>query len=511
MNDDLFNPPPPIARKTLYPHQVEALERLFDLLASGKKRPIVAAPTGSGKTLIASRVIEWFRATGKRVLFVAPHISLIDQTVAAFESEGIRDIGVMQADHPRTNADAAVIVATLQTLARRRKPEGVGVVIVDECHNVHKSLLKLMRGPAWLDTPFIGFSATPWPKGLGRHYDALISVATVGELIEKDFLAPFVAYAPAQPDLSGVRTVAGEFNQAELSRAVNTSGLIGDIVETWKRLGENRPTLAYCVDRAHAKHVQQRFLEAGISAGYIDCFVEREERNVIFERFRRGEFQVVCNVSTLTTGVDLPFVSCVIDAHPTKSEMRYVQVIGRGLRKSPGKKDLIILDHAGNSLRLGLVTDIRHETLDDGKHSKASEREEDKREPLPKLCESCKAVVPRSAERCPQCGALMASKSLIVEADGRLIKLGSTESGEWTPTLADKTDFFAQLKYISNERQYKPGWAAYKFKEKFGHWPNGERFGYAMPTPPTLKTRQWVRSRQIAFAKSRQGSARHAS
>ena len=157
--------------------------------------------------------------------------------------------------------------------------------------------------------------------------------------------------------------------------------------------GEDRPTLCYGVNRAHAEHLQQRFLEAGIAAEYIDCFTERADRERIFDRFRAGETRVICNVATLAIGLDLPMCSCIVDARPTKSEIRFVQTIGRGLRTAEGKDKLIVLDHAGNTLRLGLVTDIRHEHLDDGEPRRAGERGE-RSAPLPVLCDDCKAVMP---------------------------------------------------------------------------------------------------------------------
>ena len=98
------------------------------------------------------------------------------------------------------------------------------------------------------------------------------------------------------------------------------------------------------------------------------------ERERIFRRFRVGEIRVIANVATMTVGVDLPMVSCIIDARPTRSEMCFVQTIGRGLRTAPGKDRLIVLDHAGNHIRLGCVTDLHHDRLDAGEPRRAGER-----------------------------------------------------------------------------------------------------------------------------------------
>ncbi len=503
MIDDFFAPQIPCERKTLFPHQERALELLYASLARGSMRPLMQGPCGFGKTVIAARIFERALEHCERALFVAPRADLIDQTIAAFHAEGLSDIGAMQADHPLTDRSARVQVATVQTLDRRAKPDGVGLVIVDEAHEIHKSIVKLMHGPRWLGVPFIGLSATPWAAGLGKIYDDLIVAATTAELIEAGFLSPFVVYAPATPDLSGVRTVAGEFHQEELAQAVDRPQIVGDIVDNWLKRGENRQTLCFSVNRAHAQHLQQRFREAGVPADYLDCFSDRTQRQIVFERFRNGECRVICNVNLLTTGFDAPATSCIIDAHPTKSLIRYVQAIGRGLRPAPGKENTLIFDHAGNALRLGLVTDIGFDRLDDGDRRAQGEREKKDRTPLPKLCDDCKAVIPQHAMSCPQCGARVIAKTDVRVADGRLVRIGSGESGVYIATIDEKARFFGEVKHIARERGYRDGWAAYKFRERFGVWPNDPRVRYAPLLPPSLETIRWVRSRQIAYAKAR--------
>jgi superfamily II DNA or RNA helicase len=117
---------------------------------------------------------------GKRIAFVVPALSLIDQTVEAFEAEGIHCIGVMQGLHERTDRDAPVQVCSVQTLARRKRPE-VDLVIVDEAHQLHKEIFRWMADCP--DIPFIGLSATPWTRGLRKYYDDLIIVSTSKVLI----------------------------------------------------------------------------------------------------------------------------------------------------------------------------------------------------------------------------------------------------------------------------------------------------------------------------------------
>ena len=305
----------PGALRPLRPHQERALEALRGSLVAGHRRPMLQMPTGAGKTLLAAHVIRRALDKGKRVAFVVPALSLIDQTVTALEAEGISCVGVMQGIHERTDRDQPVQVCSIQTIARRKRPD-VDLVIVDEAHQLHREIFRWMKDCP--EIPFIGLSATPWARGLGKYYDDLIIAASTANLIRDGYLAPFVVFAPSEPDLAAVRTVAGDFHEVELAAAMDKATITGDIVETWLRRGEGRSTFCFCVNRRHAQHIAERFLEAGVAAEYMDGTTPREEREAIFDRLRSGETRIIANVGVLTTGVDLD-VRCIVMARPTKS------------------------------------------------------------------------------------------------------------------------------------------------------------------------------------------------
>jgi len=326
--------------KPLRPHQQQAIALLRQSLGKGNRRPMLHLPTGAGKTLTAAHIIHGARAKGNRVIFAVPAISLVDQTVRAFHAEGISCVGVLQGIHELTDPSQPVQVASIQTLMRRRIPDAQ-MVIVDEAHRWFDFMGEWMA--KWDRIPFIGLSATPWTKGLGKHYDDLIIAATTEDLIREGYLSKFRVFAPSKPDLTGVRTVAGDYHEGDLAEAMNKPPLVADLVQTWKQRAEGRPTLAFGVDRAHAKAIQADFLAAGIACGYIDAFTERRDREVIAGQFNRGELQVVANVGCLTTGVDWD-VRCIVLARPTKSEILFTQIIGRGLRTAPGKQDCLARD-----------------------------------------------------------------------------------------------------------------------------------------------------------------------
>jgi DNA repair protein RadD len=330
----------------------------------------------------------------------------------------------------------------------------------------------------------------------------MIIAATTADLIRDGFLSPFIAFAPSEPDLAGVRTVAGDFHEGELAEAMDRAVVTGDIVHTWLKRGEGRSTFCFCVNRRHAQHVVERFVEAGVAAEYMDGDTSREDREAIFDRFRSGETRIICNVGVLTTGVDLD-VRCIIDAKPTMSRILFTQTIGRGLRTAEGKGHLLILDHAGNHLRLGMVTDIGQHHLDDGKERQsASQLARERSEPKPKLCEGCKAVVPRASKECPCCGSPIHVRTEVEAVAGELVELGSRRSG--APTIEDRAAFLSELKGYATSRGYSDGWAAHKYRERFGVWPNDPHVRCARPTPPSLKTKNWIVSRQIARVKARE-------
>ena len=306
-------------RRELWPHQTRTLAELRARSLAGKSaRHDPTADRRRQDPVLAAEIIKGALAKSKQVAFIVPRISLIDQTSRAFAAEGIDCVGIMQADHPGFDPDAPVQIVSAQTLARRQRPK-VDLVIVDEAHLLNRAVIAWLADPDQKHVWFLGLSASPWTTGLGKLYPGgLIIGAAISELIDAGRLAPFRAYAPSEPDLAGVRTVAGDFHEGELAERCDTIKFVGDVIQEWLKRGENRQTLSFAVNRAHAQHIQQRFLEAGITCAYIDAFTDRHEREAIFERFRRGETKIISSVATLEVGIDLPMASCIIDARPTK-------------------------------------------------------------------------------------------------------------------------------------------------------------------------------------------------
>lgn len=488
----------------LRPLQQKALDGLRDSLRSGHRRPIIQAATGFGKTIVAAHMVQGALDKRKRVAFVVPMITLIDQTFERFETNGIEpgDMGVMQGNHPWHRPNAPVQICSVQTIAARGAPE-VDFTIVDEVHLRFKAIEEWIKAEP--NKIFVGLSATPWARGLKEFWDDLIIPTSISELIEQGYLSPFKAFASAHPDLTGIKTIAGDYHEGQLSERMSKTSIVADVVKTWLEKAERRPTLVFAVDRAHAQLLHEQFGEAGVSSAYVDANTPREERHELGRWLNTGDLEVICSVGTMTHGVDLD-VRCIVLARPTKSEILFVQMVGRGLRTAEGKDHCIVLDHSDTHLRLGMVTDIHHDGLMGGKNDRVGALEH--KAPLPKDCPKCAFLVPVGLSECPNCGFKRKRVCSVVQKEGELVELTMVRKLkrkiEGALSLEEQIAFYGELQGYAQEFGYKSGWAANKFREKCGVWPNDPQIRYVRPRPTSPGVRSWIRAGQIRFARSRQ-------
>jgi superfamily II DNA or RNA helicase len=477
-----------------YPHQRLAIDLLRQALRQGKKRPVLGLQTGAGKTKIAADIFHMARSKGKRCLFIADAIGLIDQTIEAFWQDGHREIGAIQADHPMTDYAKPIQVASVQTLARRALPD-FDLAVIDEVHVLHRTHVEIMQ--AYPNVPFIGLSATPWSKGLGLHFDCLIQPISMKKLIDMGRILDLEAYSPSAPlDLSHVKIKAGDYDEEQLSIIMRGEKLVADAVETWKILGEGRPTIGYAVDCAHGQHMQDRFNQAGIPAGYIDGKTPAAERKVIQERLETGNLKVVWSVGTLVKGNDW-LVTCGIDCQPTKSHMRHVQKCGRVVRSRTGAEHGLWLDHAGNCLRLGMPVDIVRTELCTAKKGEKG---------------TVEAQATRQATKCPKCQRVKNTKVCICgyeskresdlsEGAGQLARVDGGKAGpkKAEPTIADKRDFYGQARTYAAAKGKSDGWLAHLYRDKFGVWPVGMKDVPPMNVGPEVS--RFIQAKNIRFAR----------
>ncbi|KFK95047.1 DEAD/DEAH box helicase [Serratia sp. Ag1] len=478
---------------------------------------MVYAPTGSGKTGLAAFITAGFVSRGMRVLFVAPFTVLVNQTSRRFVEYGLPEdeISFIWRDHPSHDPALKIQIASADTLIRRDFPDNIDLLIIDEAHLRRKQILiEIERLTREAGVKVIGLSGTPFSSFLGRYYQRLVKPTTISELIQRGDLSSYEFYAPSKPDLKGVKTTKSDdcgrdYNEAQLAEIMCGSDLVGDIVDNWLQNGRDLPTVAFCVDVAHANFVTLQFNKAGINAEVMVAETPHEERQLIIHRFETGATKIIVSVGVLVAGFDSD-VRCVIYARPTKSEIRWLQALGRGLRTAPGKESCLIFDHSGTVHRLGFPDAIEYDDLpskSDGMKEAAARAAEERQEKLPKECSECHFMKPAGVYVCPKCGFKpLAGQDVETDTQRGLKRLGK---GKRVPTDSEKQAWWSQIKFYQRQRASmgKPvsdGWCSHTFHDKFGEWPNNLS---DFPMEITPEVNSYIKHKRIAFAKGREKAA----
>ena len=308
----------------LRPYQHDVVAECHSVIATGKRRIIIVAPTGAGKTIIANSIIADAVATGQKILVLAHTREIIKQTSGKLFEGGI-DHGIIQAGF-MTRPDEAVQVASIQTLwtrairMNRMELPPADVLIIDECHHCPAQTYRKIID-AYSQAVLIGLTATPCRgdgRGLGGIFDAIIECPQVAELIEQKYLVRTRVFAPVNPDLQGVEVRVGDYVESQLAERMDRTDLVGDIISTWHRHGERRKTVCFAVNVAHSLHIRDEFIRSGARAEHIDGSTPKPDRDAILKRLALGELDVISNCMVLTEGWDMPEVSCCILARPTR-------------------------------------------------------------------------------------------------------------------------------------------------------------------------------------------------
>jgi superfamily II DNA or RNA helicase len=428
-------------------------------------RVLLQLPTGGGKTLTSAAMLASALGKGSRSMFVAHRLELIDQTVATFARLGVLEMGVIRANDPRRDISQPIQIASVQTLARRKiVVDGVKIIFIDEAHRANSDSYVKNLFDAYPDAVFVGLSATPCRsdgKPLGKFFDVLVHGPTYARLIaEGHIVEPHVYSTPVLPDLSSVRTTAGDYNAEDLEAAVNRRALIGNLLSEWQTRGGGHRTVAFAVSVAHSRAIVDQFTEAGVSAEHLDGTTPEDQRRAILARLASGETRVVSNVGVLCEGWDLPACKTMLLARPTKSLALYMQMAGRILRPWEGVTP-IILDHGGNVDRHGMPHEDREWSLD-GKVKRAGS-------PPAKACPSCFAMIAAALMTCPHCGHEFPAP---VSAPPEEESLTHVELALRTLDGDDaELTFFRTLSKRARDNKWKPGAVYHRFCERFGHEP----------------------------------------
>lgn len=434
------------------PYQTDSINQIRAAWKSGHKKVLLHLATGSGKTHIFSHVLKATAENGKHCAMFVKGIQLVDQASRRLFHEHVPH-GVRQGNHWNKNYQAKIQICSIDTLTTRQQFPDAKVLVIDEAHLfTSKKCVEFMEH--YRDAYILAVTATPYTTESLRHIaDEVVSPITMQELIDLGFLVPPRYFAPSEPDMKGVHTRNGDYVNAEIEDRMNV--LTGDIVSHWKSIAQGRPTLAFAVNIKHSKDLVAQFNSAGIPAEHVEGDNTFDERKNAIKRLETGEIKILSNVGVFCTGVDIPFASCVLLARPTKSYNLYIQQCGRGTRIHETKTDFLILDHAGNVLRHGFITDEPEVDLD-GTQIK------EKGGIQPRVCGKCFAIF--TGRICHDCGFEMPkAESLEVELEPGMLK----ELVQY-PKGMEISLFISRCRETQKKHGYNKWWIYYKVKDRYG-------------------------------------------
>lgn len=449
---------------TLRPYQVDLVERARSAIRGGCRSVLIQAPTGAGKTVFVAYMMRSAVERGNMAWFINHRRELVMQSVRTLiEAAGV-PTAIIAAGF-KADPRQPVQVCSVQSLrARADKYPPPTLIVWDEAHHVaSRSWADVMR--RFPNAVHIGITATPERldgTGLGRWFQALIVGPSVRTLIDDGYLSDYKLFAPASnADLSGVHTVAGEYNRRELSAAMGKSAVTGDAVSEYRNRAMGKRALAFLWSVEASQALAARFAAAGIPAEHVDGDTDDRTRDAAMRRFRDGATLVLCNCDLFGEGVDVPALECVMLLRPTMSRGLFMQQIGRALRPAGGKTHALILDHANNVRTHGLPDDERQWTLEGrAKSRKPTEA------PI-RQCPSCYAIVPGASTACRHCGAVFAiTPREVTQVDGALAEVDMAAVRMAARAEVRSARDRDQLMAIARERGYKPAWVDYVLRAR---------------------------------------------
>lgn len=487
----------------LRPHQVEVLDKIYQGFEDGHQCQLLWGVTGLGKTEIAMALMDAAAKNYERCAMVMDRIVLVEQTSLRLNKYSI-DHGVMQSGHWRYRPSHRIQVCSAQTLERGKFPDA-SLLIIDECHVQRKKTTAFIKANPHIKV--IGLTATPFTKGLGDVYTNIVAGPTYEDIIGNGWLCPLKIFIAKEIDMAGAKKIAGEWSADEVSK--RGMHIVGDVVSEWVKkthelFGGPRKTIVFCAGVDHGRELQKQFEAAGYNFKSISYKEDDEYKRITIEDFSRPDTEIHGLIATdiLTKGFDCSDVMIGISARPfSKSFSSHVQQLGRVMRPHEGKEFGAWLDHSGNFIRFrddwdDLYSNGVTELKEGGEKAKKEPTEKEKKE---LKCPKCSSLWLSKSDTCGHCGFVRVKLSAVLTMPGELQELQQANR----KLNIDRQSFYSELLFYARSKGFKDGWCAYKFKEKFGSMPNGLS---STPKEPSYATNNWIKSRAIAYAKSRKAA-----
>lgn len=453
----LFAPAP--REIVLRGYQEDAVEKLRDGIRQGRRRQILVAPTGAGKTVMAMHLVAESQKKGARSWFIVDRNALVDQTSASFAEYGI-DHGIIQADHWLTDYKKPVQIISAHTLARRKIDELPALIIVDEAHTQYQKTLEVIQRAS--SAKVIGLTATPFTAGMAENWDGLVNSATTNQLLAMGNLSPLKIKACVSPDMTGAKKkFTGEYEDEEAgSRGIT---IIGDVVQTWveqtrKHFGGSAKTIVFSPSVRHGAELCRQFADAGYNfqqISYLDS--DDDDRRAKIAEFRKPNSVIdgLVSCAVLTKGFDVSDVRVGISCRPyRKSFSSHIQEMGRVMRTHPGKEFGLWLDHSGNSIAFADDTAWLFEYGVDSL-SDAAKRDSEVREPKEKVrkerfCAECGLQMGVGEFTCSGCGWERPERGEIRTIQGELIDFELEIGARFEPRKGLRADCLKDPRAIWN-------------------------------------------------------------
>lgn len=496
-------------------YQSKGIEKARLGWLTGAVSQLIKAPPGAGKTHTALHIIRSSVAKGRRAFYIVDDLRLLEQVLSRLQKVGT-SVGVIQSGHPLTDISKPIQVCMIQTLAGRwadiyadpaARPD---LIVADEAHTLyaaHKRIIADCRKSGKI--AYLGLSATPYTKGLGRYFDRVITLATTHELIQSGNLVPTRFKAPFIPDLSNIPTIGGRpdsnWIESELTKVMGDKRVVDDAVAHWLENGENRKTLGFAINIAEAQAYAMAFARAGVNVDSIDSNCSAAEARLKLQAFELGHIDMLWSVGMLIKGFDDPSIACIIDCAPTKSRARHEQKVGRGARPAPwlGKTDLYYFDHAGNVLRHGLPTDSKIMILD-GSDDTPRSNQQSTHDLI--VCKKCFSI--GQSKRCQRCRGQRTDDLHPEHAEGALSWMekdpfGKSEKFSEKFNQEDLSQIYSEILGFTLRVGLERDWASKMFKKKTGRPPTKE-FSTVLAVEPTPQLNSWLKLERIKQAKCHQ-------
>lgn len=339
----------------LRPYQNEAKAAVLEQWEQGVQRTLLVLPTGCGKTIVFAKISEDCVKRGERVLILAHRGELLEQAADKIRKACNLNCAVEKAEETSLGSFWRITVGSVQTLMRESRlarflPDYFDTIIIDEAHHAisdsYQRILQHFSG-----AKVLGVTATPDRgdmKNLGQVFDSLAYEYTLPRAIREGYLCPIKALTiPLNLDLTGVSVQAGDFRAADLDTALDP--YLYQIADEMLRNCADRKTVVFLPLVKTSQKFRDILNQRGFHAAEVNG--NSEDRAEILRDFDDGKYNVLCNSMLLTEGWDCPSVDCVIVLRPTKVRGLYCQMVGRGTRLSPGKKDLLLLDFLWHTQR----------------------------------------------------------------------------------------------------------------------------------------------------------------